>query len=69
VCFAVIALLLGSLFAEYNVRLQFPDMPLVDVGGAKSNYLPAEMCEILPNQPFRGKLTDEVRVLVRAYAE
>lgn len=44
-------------------------MPLVDVGGAKSNYLPAEMCEILPNQPFRGKLTDEVRVLVRAYAE
>ena len=34
-------------------------MPLVDVGGQKSNLLPAEMCEILPNQPFRGKLTDE----------
>ncbi|KAJ7084016.1 argonaute-like protein [Mycena belliarum] len=44
---------------KYQVRLQFPDMPLVDVGGAKSNYLPPELCEILPNQPFRGKLTDE----------
>ncbi|KAJ7178055.1 argonaute-like protein [Mycena filopes] len=44
---------------KYNITLKFPDMPLVDVGGAKSNYLPAELCEILPNQPFRGKLTDE----------
>ncbi|KAF8208188.1 argonaute-like protein [Mycena galopus ATCC 62051] len=44
---------------KYKIRLQFPEMPLVDVGGAKSNYLPAELCEILPNQPFRGKLTDE----------
>ncbi|KAJ7672569.1 argonaute-like protein, partial [Mycena polygramma] len=44
---------------KYDIRLQYPDMPLVDVGGAKSNYLPAELCEILPNQPFRGKLTDE----------
>jgi hypothetical protein len=34
-------------------------MPLVDVGGQKANLLPAELCEILPNQPFRGKLTDE----------
>lgn len=35
-------------------------MPLVDVGGGqKSNLLPAELCEILPDQPFRGKLTDE----------
>jgi eukaryotic translation initiation factor 2C len=34
-------------------------MPLVDVGGARSNLLPAEVCQILPGQPFRGKLTDE----------
>jgi len=34
-------------------------MPLVDVGGAKTNFLPAELCEILPNQAFKGKLTDE----------
>lgn len=29
------------------------------MGGAKTNYLPAEVCEILPGQPFRGKLSDE----------
>lgn len=23
------------------------------------NYVPAELCEVLPGQPFRGKLTDE----------
>ncbi|KAJ7704396.1 argonaute-like protein [Mycena rosella] len=44
---------------KYQIKLAHPDMPLVDVGGIKSNYLPAEVCEILPNQPFRGKLTDE----------
>ncbi|KAJ7481492.1 argonaute-like protein [Mycena latifolia] len=44
---------------KYNIRLQFPNIPLVDVGGAKSNYLPPEVCEIIANQPFRGKLTDE----------
>jgi eukaryotic translation initiation factor 2C len=33
-------------------------MPLVDVGSAKANYLPAEMCEILPGQHFKGKLAD-----------
>jgi eukaryotic translation initiation factor 2C len=36
-----------------------PHIPLVDVGGQKTNYLPPEVCEILPNQPYRGKLTDE----------
>jgi len=34
-------------------------LQLVDVRGQKENYLPAEVCEILPDQPFRGKLTDE----------
>lgn len=28
-------------------------------GGGKANLLPPEVCEILPNQPFRGKLLDE----------
>ena len=46
-------------YLEYQITLKYPDIPLVDVGGQKSNLLPAEMCEILPNQPFRGKLTDE----------
>ncbi|KAG5645156.1 hypothetical protein DXG03_006780 [Asterophora parasitica] len=44
---------------KYKITLKFPDLPLVDVGGMKSNYLPAEVCDILPNQPYRGKLTDE----------
>ena len=46
-------------YLEYKITLRYPDIPLVDVGGQKSNLLPAEMCEILPDQPFRGKLTDE----------
>ncbi|KAF9242311.1 ribonuclease H-like domain-containing protein [Melanogaster broomeanus] len=44
---------------KYNIDLRYPDLPLVDVGGQKTNYLPAEVCDILPDQPFRGKLTDE----------
>ena len=34
-------------------------MPLVDVGGQKQNLLPPEVCDILADQPYRGKLTDE----------
>ena len=45
--------------SEYQWNLKHPDLPLVDVGGQKANFLPPEVCEILPNQPFRGKLTDE----------
>ncbi|KAG5636873.1 hypothetical protein H0H81_006534 [Sphagnurus paluster] len=48
-----------NLSSEYKIQLQHPDLPLVDVGGQKTNYLPPEVCEILPNQPYRGKLTDE----------
>ncbi|KAJ7052794.1 argonaute-like protein [Mycena amicta] len=44
---------------RYKITLKYPDMPLVDVGGAKQNLLPPEICEILPGQAFRGKLTDE----------
>ncbi|KAG6884814.1 hypothetical protein C0993_008033 [Termitomyces sp. T159_Od127] len=44
---------------KYQITLKKPDLPLVDVGGTKANYLPSELCEILPNQAFRGKLTDE----------
>ncbi|KAJ2922390.1 hypothetical protein H1R20_g14704, partial [Candolleomyces eurysporus] len=44
---------------KYNRTLKYPDMPLVDVGGAKQNFLPAELCEILPNQAFKGKLLDD----------
>jgi eukaryotic translation initiation factor 2C len=44
---------------EYGIALKEPDLPLVDVGGQKSNLLPPELCQILPNQPYRGKLTEE----------
>lgn len=44
---------------KYGLRLQHPDMPLIDVGGTKANLLPPEVCQILPGQPFRGKLADE----------
>ncbi|OCH91566.1 Piwi-domain-containing protein [Obba rivulosa] len=44
---------------EYNVDLKHATMPVpvVDVGRAgKPVYLPAELCHIIANQPFRGKL-------------
>lgn len=44
---------------KYNITLAHPGLPLVDVGGQKQNLLPPEVCDILPDQPFRGKLTDE----------
>jgi hypothetical protein len=44
---------------EYNIVLSRPELQLVDVGGQKQNLLPPEVCEILPDQPYRGKLTDE----------
>ncbi len=55
---------------EYNIRLRYPELPLVDVGGTKANLLPPEVCEILPNQPFRGKLSDEcTSVMITAAAK
>jgi eukaryotic translation initiation factor 2C len=39
--------------------LKYPDLQLVDVGGAKQNLLPPEVCEILPGQAFKGKILDE----------
>ena len=48
-------------FLEYNIRLRFPDIPLVDVSKTETaSYLPPEVCDILPGQPYRRKLTDEL---------
>ncbi|KAI0828161.1 Piwi domain-containing protein [Trametes gibbosa] len=44
---------------KYKIALKYPDLPLIDVGGQKKNYLPAEVCVILDGQPYRGKLLDE----------
>ncbi|KAL1743810.1 ribonuclease H-like domain-containing protein [Schizophyllum fasciatum] len=47
---------------KYNVRLRRADsLPVVDVAGPQRRepeWLPAELCEIDPKQPFRGKLSD-----------
>ena len=39
--------------------MRYPNLPLIDVGGNKSIYLPPEVCTILRGQPFRGKLPDD----------
>ncbi|KAH9916915.1 ribonuclease H-like domain-containing protein [Fomitopsis serialis] len=44
---------------KYNIKLRYPELPLIDVGGKKQNLLPAEVCTILERQPFRGKLLDD----------
>ncbi|KAF7293020.1 Argonaute-like protein [Mycena indigotica] len=55
---------------RYNITLREPNMPLVDVGGAKQNLLPAEVCEILPGQAFKGKLTDDhTAAMIRVAAQ
>jgi hypothetical protein len=43
---------------KYNMKLKYPrEIPVVDIGGKnRSNYLPAELCEIEPGQPYLGKL-------------
>ncbi|KAF8523721.1 Piwi-domain-containing protein [Hysterangium stoloniferum] len=43
---------------KYKKKLQKPDL-VVDIGTKeRPNYVPAELCEILPNQVFKGKLAD-----------
>ncbi|TFK87299.1 hypothetical protein K466DRAFT_586504, partial [Polyporus arcularius HHB13444] len=53
---------------KYNIRLQYPDLPLIDVGGQKQNFLPAEVCVILEKQPYRGKVPDELTANMLAVA-
>lgn len=41
----------------YNIVLTHPNLPLVDLGGAKKRvYVPMEVCIILEKQPYLGKL-------------
>ncbi|KAJ7021433.1 argonaute-like protein [Mycena alexandri] len=45
---------------KYKMKLAHPaDLPVVDIGSAKkTNYVPAELCEIEAGQAYRGKLSD-----------
>lgn len=46
---------------KYSISLRHGStLPLVDIGGPKKPILlPPEVCIILPNQPYRGKLSDD----------
>ena len=61
---------------EYNISLQHADdLPIIDVGGpGRSNYIPAELCDIEPGEPHLGKLgsketSDMLKVASRKAAE
>ncbi|PCH34396.1 argonaute-like protein [Wolfiporia cocos MD-104 SS10] len=43
---------------RYKISLRFPNEPLLDVGGSKQEYIPAELCVIHERQPFRGRLSE-----------
>ena len=48
-----------------------PGLPVVDISGPNAKhpiYVPPELCEILPGQPFRGKLDDEQTTLMLRFA-
>ncbi|KAF9652530.1 Piwi-domain-containing protein [Thelephora ganbajun] len=52
---------------EYNIRLK-PDLPVVNIGGAKrSSYLPAELCQVI-EQPYYGRLNERETANMIQYA-
>ncbi|KAG9315634.1 argonaute-like protein [Chiua virens] len=56
---------------KYKITLKHPDLPVVDISGPNARhpiYVPPELCEILPGQPFRGKLDDQQTTLMLRYA-
>jgi hypothetical protein len=47
---------------KYKINLRYPEMPVVNIAGPNAKHpilVPPELCEILPGQPFRGKLDDQ----------
>lgn len=48
---------------EYKIKLKYPDFPLIDFTTPNSSktYVPAEVCEILPGQAYKGELDKEQR--------
>lgn len=56
---------------EYNIQLLHPTrLPVIGIGPSadKPIWLPAEVCSILPHQPFRGKLPDHATKQMIQYA-
>ncbi|EKM51081.1 uncharacterized protein PHACADRAFT_165707 [Phanerochaete carnosa HHB-10118-sp] len=46
---------------EYKITLQHANsLPVIDIGNKdKANFMPPELCEIPPGQPYRGLLPDQ----------
>ncbi|KAH0832184.1 Piwi-domain-containing protein [Lanmaoa asiatica] len=56
---------------KYKITLKYPDLPVVSISGPNTKrpmLVPAELCEILPGQPFRGRLDGQQMTLMRPYA-
>ncbi|KAH7884145.1 Piwi domain-containing protein [Phlebopus sp. FC_14] len=53
---------------KYNITLRYPNLPVADLSGSNTNYVPAELCEIEPGQPFRGKLNEKETAQMIRYA-
>ncbi|KAL6303624.1 Piwi-domain-containing protein [Sparassis latifolia] len=56
---------------KHGIRLDHAhDLPVINVSADrnKPNYLPAEICEIFANQPYRGKLGDRETAEMIKYA-
>lgn len=43
---------------EYNIRLQYPDLPLVKMTKGKNTMLPMEVLRVKPNQRYTSKLDE-----------
>ncbi|KAG6900095.1 hypothetical protein C0993_002943 [Termitomyces sp. T159_Od127] len=54
---------------KYNIKLRYPtDLPVVDLGSQqKEIWVPAELCDITPGQPY-GKLNDRETAQMIRYA-
>ena len=66
----------SDLSVEYNITLQHgDDLPIIDVGGpGRPSYIPAELCDIEPGEPYLGRLgpketSEMLRVASRRPAE
>ncbi|KAH0832181.1 Piwi-domain-containing protein [Lanmaoa asiatica] len=56
---------------KYKINLKYPNLPVVDISGPNARHpilVPAELCEILPGQPFRGRLDDQQTTLMLRFA-
>ena len=65
------AVLMYVLFPEYKIKLKYPaELPVIDLASLKNPqpvWVPAELCDIEPGQPY-GKLNDKQTAQMIRYA-